>query len=512
LSSLLQDLSSAIAGPLSQLRSALAEVERLGGAACLAGDPVALRRAASAWREQGAALRQLENELDMQVRQTLSGSWQGQASQAFAGNWRSLSGKLLELAAGYERMAAGLDQSAGRAGALNSLASELVREIEGVAGALHSVQDVAAVAGLAGHAAALVARLEELLREVEAAWAEFLSWALAMTLWFQHLLQTMPRVQPVTIPRPSWQFGARLGPGGAVIELRPAAGAEAGAGGAGLRRGPPADAGSLWRWLLVWLAVLAGHDAGVLARLVARATGDNDPENTNNNSKNPADGEPAFGGPPLLGPPTEPPKDSKNEIDWDAWEARLRQKGITGDVAERIANARRGQPGATEELRAAERLADAGYQVRFLKAVENAGRTNPDLAVRPPGEPSEAAGRPPLRVEVKSGELTQRDLKSDLEQANKQIKYAEGRTDQAAVARQQGYVLYDASQATESKLSQVDVETFMRQKVTANQFRQIRFFEVLYRDRGILKRTFIFREADGSVNGPTTEILSSLRR
>ncbi|MBJ7599206.1 WXG100 family type VII secretion target, partial [Candidatus Nephthysia bennettiae] len=141
MSSLLQDLSSAIAGPLSQLRSALAEVERLGGAACLAGDPVALRRAASAWREQGAALRQLENELDMQVRQTLSGSWQGQASQAFAGNWRSLSGKLLELAAGYERMAAGLDQSAGRAGALNSLASELVREIEGVAGALHSVQD-----------------------------------------------------------------------------------------------------------------------------------------------------------------------------------------------------------------------------------------------------------------------------------------------------------------------------------------------------------------------------------
>jgi hypothetical protein len=366
------------------------------------------------------------------------------------------------------------------------------------------------VIGLASRAGTLVTRLEQLLRDVETAWAEFLSWALAMTLLFQHLLQTMPRMQPVAVPRPRWQIAARLGPGGAVIELQPSTGtADAGAG-ARLRKGPPADAGSLWRWLLVLLAAVAGHDAGVLARLIALAEGNNDPKN-NNNSKNPAEGEPAFGGPPQLGPPTEPPKNEKGEIDWAAWEARLRQKGITGDVAERIANAQRGDRGAIEELTAAERLANAGHRVSFLKPVENAGRTNPDLEVRAPGEPPLRAGQSPLRVEVKSGQLTRGDLKSDLERANKQIKYAEGQTDRAVIARQRGYVLYDATQSPASTLGQADVEAFVRVKITPGQFKQVRFLEVLYRDGGLLKRTFMFRKADGSITGPVTEILAVLK-
>ena len=508
MSSLLQDLSSAIEGPLGQLRSAPAQIERMGGAARIGGEPSELRRAATAWRRQAAAVRQLEKDLAGEVQRTLSESWQGEASQAFGGNWLGLSGKLHDLAAGYDRMAAGLDQAAGRRGSLNSLAADLVAEIETLLAALHGVQDLAAVAALAIRAGDLVTRLEELLREVDAAWAEFLSWALAMTLWFQHLLQTMPRVQPVTVPRPAWEIGARLGPGGAAFELRPSAGgAAASVPAARLRKGPPADSGSLWRWLLVLMAALAGHDAGVLARLIALATGDNDPKNNNNTSKNPADGEPAFGWPPQLGPPDEPPKNDKGEIDWVAWEARLRQKGITGDVAERIANAKRGDAGAIQELHAAERLANAGYSVRFLKPVENAGRSNPDLEIQTAGEPFHGAGQSPLRVEVKSGELTQRDLKSDLERANKQIKFAEGQTDRAVVARQQGFVLYDASQAPASKMGQADVEAFMRAKVGPNQFRQVRFFEVLYRDGGVLKRTFVFRETDGSVMGPVTEVL-----
>jgi hypothetical protein len=443
------------------------------------------------------------------VQRTLSESWQGEASQAFGGNWRGLSGKLHDLAAGYDRMAAGLEQAAGRSGALNSLAADLVAEIETLLAELHGVQDLAAIGALAARAGGLVTRLEELLREVDAAWAEFLRWALAMTLWFQHLLQTMPRVQPVTVPRRAWEIGARLGPGGAAIELRPSSGgADASVPAARPRKGPPADSGSLWRWLLVLMAALAGHDAGVLARLIALATGDNDPTNNNNNtSKNPAAGEPAFGWPPHLGPPDEPPRNEKGEIDWEAWEARLRQKGITGAVAERIANAKRGDAGTIEELHAAERLANAGYSVRFLKPVENAGRSNPDLEIQAPGEPPQGAGPSPLRVEVKSGELSQRDLKSDLERANRQIKFAEGQTDRVVVARQQGFVLYDASQAPASKMGQADVEAFMRAKVGPNQFRQVRFFEVLYRDGGVLKRTFVFRESDGSVMGPVTEVL-----
>src|SRR5207244_5404118 len=117
-------------------------------------------------------------------------------------------------------------------------AAGLVAEMESLLGALRGVQELAAVAGLASRAGALLLRLEELLRQAEAAWAEWLSWALAMTLWFQHLLQTMPRMQPVAVRRPGWQIGARLGPGGAAIELRPSAAVAAGPG--RLRTGPPA--------------------------------------------------------------------------------------------------------------------------------------------------------------------------------------------------------------------------------------------------------------------------------
>jgi WXG100 family type VII secretion target len=503
LSSLLEDVASAIAGPLAELRAALAQIEQLGGAARLAGDPLELRRAASAWRQQAGAVRRLESELDGQVQRTRADSWQGEASQAFAGNWRSLSAKLAELAAGYDRMAAGLEQAAARAAGFNSLAAELVAEIEVLQAALHGLQEVAAAAGLAARAGGLVSRLEELLRQVEAAWAEFLSWALVMELWFQHLLQTMPRVQPVAVPRPDWEIGARLGPGGPVIELRASTGGDAGgATAARLRRGPPADAGSLWRWLLVLLAATAGHDAGLLARLIARATGDGDPENQS--SKNPADGEPAFPFPPNLGPPEEPPKNEKGEIDWAAWEARLRQKGITGDVAERIAVAEDKRTGAFEELTAAERLADAGYAVRFVKPVENAGHTNPDIEIV-----AQAGRQRRLWVEVKSGRLNQSAVKSNLEHANAQIKYARGSTDSAKVAQQRGWVLYDATRATTSEVDQAALEAFMKRSMTTARFRQIRFYEVLWRDGKVLKRTFMFRHPDGSVDGPVTEVLSS---
>jgi hypothetical protein len=291
-----------------------------------------------------------------------------------------------------------------------------------------------------------------------------------------------------------------------VIELQPSTGtADAGAG-ARLRKGPPADAGSLWRWLLVLLAAVAGHDAGVLARLIALAEGNNDPKN-NNNSKNPAEGEPAFGGPPQLGPPTEPPKNDKGESDWAAWEARLRQKGITGDVAERIAAAQEGRPGAIEELNAAERLVNAGYQVRFIKPIENAGRTNPDMEIKSPGA-TDLGGRSPLRVEVKSGRLTKKGADGALDEANRQIKLAEG-IDPATIARQQGYIVYDASRANETgQLSESGVEQYLKGKMKVSQFRQIRFLEVLYRDHGFLKRAFVFRNPDGSVTAPVTEWLS----
>nr|MDQ6920075.1 WXG100 family type VII secretion target [Candidatus Dormibacteraeota bacterium] len=156
MSSLLQDVSSAVVGPLGQLRNALAQIERLGGAAGLAGDPAALRRAAAAWRQQAAAVRQLESNVAGQVQRTLSESWQGEASQAFGGNWRSLSGKLHDLAAGFDRMAAGLEQATGRSGGLNSVAAELVAEIETLLAALQGLQDLAAVTGLAGRAGAVL--------------------------------------------------------------------------------------------------------------------------------------------------------------------------------------------------------------------------------------------------------------------------------------------------------------------------------------------------------------------
>jgi len=85
------------------------------------------------------------------------------------------------------------------------------------------------------------------------------------------LLQTVPRVEPVTVPRPAWEIGARLGPGGAVIELQPSTGgADTGGAAARLRKGPPADAGSLWRWLIVGvLATAIGATIGVATGLLS---------------------------------------------------------------------------------------------------------------------------------------------------------------------------------------------------------------------------------------------------
>jgi len=99
-------------------------------------------------------------------------------------------------------------------------------------------------------------------------------------------------------------------------------------------------------------------------------------------------------------------------------------------------------------------------------------------------------------------------LDNNLVAANRQIKWSEG-NEPARTAQQQGCIVYDASRADATgQLDESGVEEYLKGKMTVDQFRQIRFLEVIYRDRGFLKRTFVFRNPDGSVSVPVTEWLT----
>ncbi|NEQ20279.1 MAG: hypothetical protein F6K28_13745, partial [Microcoleus sp. SIO2G3] len=69
--------------------------------------------------------------------------------------------------------------------------------------------------------------------------------------------------------------------------------------------------------------------------------------------------------------PIEPPRDANGQIDFDAWEARLREKGVRGlpdsELVRKINEARAGNQDTQAELRLAERYADAGYEVEIVR-------------------------------------------------------------------------------------------------------------------------------------------------
>ena len=212
--------------------------------------------------------------------------------------------------------------------------------------------------------------------------------------------------------------------------------------------------------------------------------------------------------------PVEPPRKANGEIDFDAWEQRLRDKGVRGlpdsELMKKINEVRAGNPDSQAELRTAERYADAGYEVEIMRPTAETPKgevavidepLSPDFRIRLPGKPETA------RVDVKFREsgkpITRNNLNTHLGHANRQIRSSkEGHGD----------IVFDASQAGPSGMNQTDIERYLNGKMTGNRsdpnarLSNVEHLEIIYSEGGQLKRSFILRTVDGEVNGPFTEV------
>jgi len=197
----------------------------------------------------------------------------------------------------------------------------------------------------------------------------------------------------------------------------------------------------------------------------------------------------------------DPPRRADGTVDFDAWGARLRAKGIQGDLATRLAEARAGAAESVAEIRVAERYRDAGYVVELVRPDTIHPGRHPDLHLRGPDGSA-------LRGEVKAREpgkpVTRNSLNARIDEAYDQVKHS---------AEGNGDIVIDASEAGPGGLDQASVESFLKGKMSGSRtspvgrLRQVDYLEVTYRAGGVLKRSFMVRTGDGDVNGPFTEIL-----
>jgi WXG100 family type VII secretion target len=169
--SLVDHLSGDLLGLLNQLVSAANELGRAIGPSRLAGDPAALRSAAAAWRRQHDEVRSIGSQLFSQVQDVLNGSWQGEASQAFAAQWQATSSQLEDFLASQLRVADSLEQAADRSAALNGQAVTLAHEIRALVSTLQSSGDPSVVIGMAGDGWDLLRRKDDLLHQTLSNWA-----------------------------------------------------------------------------------------------------------------------------------------------------------------------------------------------------------------------------------------------------------------------------------------------------------------------------------------------------
>jgi hypothetical protein len=239
-----------------------------------------------------------------------------------------------------------------------------------------------------------------------------------------------------------------------------------------------------------------------------------DPDYTDGNSEKDSK-VPKEGGRPRPEHPVEPPRKANGEIDFDAWQQRLRDKGVRGlpdsELMKKIEEARGGNLDSQAELRGAERYADAGYEVEIIRPTSETPKgeapvidepLSPDFRVRLPGKPET------VRVDVKFREpgkpITKNNLNTRINHANDQIRQSQ---------EGHGDIVFDASQADPGNMNQADIERYLNGKMTGNRsdpdarLSNVEHLEIIYPEGGKLKRSFILRTVDGKVNGPFTEVL-----
>jgi hypothetical protein len=199
----------------------------------------------------------------------------------------------------------------------------------------------------------------------------------------------------------------------------------------------------------------------------------------------------------------QPPKDASGAPDFDAWGARLKARGVTGDIDATVARAKAGGEdglAAQGELRSLERARLRGYHVEALSPP--VGPSAPKGAKTP--EAKITRGTEELRLEVKTATdpPSRATWNAHADKANAQIKGSGKR----------GEISFDWT-GTDVRAggdfgTQADIENFLNGKMTDTRLRSVDRFEVVWKaPDGSTMVTTRVRGPDGKVGPVSTERL-----
>lgn len=186
----------------------------------------------------------------------------------------------------------------------------------------------------------------------------------------------------------------------------------------------------------------------------------------------------------------------------DAWVARLKAQGVKGDL-DKIAVRAKGTGSdaiaARGELRAAERAHGRGYDVEMLTPPEGPGAVQGQKT--PEGKLTAANGSERgLEVKTATSPPDRATWNAHADKANKQIKSL----------GKPGEISFDWSdvnvRAGGDFRSAADIEAFLNGKMTNERLREVKYFEIIWKDeQGVVRTTSRTRNADGTVGAVETK-------
>lgn len=186
----------------------------------------------------------------------------------------------------------------------------------------------------------------------------------------------------------------------------------------------------------------------------------------------------------------------------DTWVTRLKSQGIKGDIDKILARAKGQGPDAIAargELRAAERAHQRGDSVEMLTPPEGAGAVQGKKT--PEGTLTSAErGERGLEVKTATAPPDRQTWNAHADKANKQIKSL-GKPGEISF----DWTEVDLRRGGDFKTS-ADVESFLNGKMTKDRLREVRYFEIVWKDAdGVVKTTSRFRNADGTLGEVVTK-------
>ena len=186
----------------------------------------------------------------------------------------------------------------------------------------------------------------------------------------------------------------------------------------------------------------------------------------------------------------------------DAWGARIKSQGIKGDIDKILVRAKGKGPDAIAargELRAAERAHRRGDSVEMLTPPEGAGaiqgKKTPEAKLA-----SAERGERGLEVKTATAPPDRQTWNAHADKANKQIKSL-GKPGEISF----DWTEVDLRRGGDFKTS-ADVESFLNGKMTKERLREVRYFEIVWKDAdGVVRTTSRARNVDGTLGEVVTK-------